>query len=160
MKFSTTILCAALLFASQAEAKGTKLRCVINENDGNEEGRLAVFTRDPIIDEETGEVTREFPSHVFSGWKNLEMGLNYGVKIFDDAIPEGGSCTAAVSERFDLGNFDATSDDGKMRYRPDRELIVDGLNSTDAEGMIAALYDTEMEEIAACCVLEVFECNK
>ena len=172
MKFSTTILCAALLFASQAEAQRggrggrgnradkTVVRCRAEaESDGFESGKLFIGQRNPTTDTTNGEVTT-YPARIRSVWKDVEEDMTYSVKLFDDVIDTAaeGFCSDLSSVAFDLGSFDVTEEDGdKKRYRPDASLYTDLDNSSSA-GLIAALIDSEMDEVVACCVLEVYEC--
>ena len=160
MKFSSTILCAALLIASQAEA-ANKIKCHVKPDTmGMEGGSLAIFTRDPHVDRNTGE-TVTAPSAVFSFWRDLEPMSMYSVKIFNDVLAEGDSCYNASSIAFDLGEFDSSNADHNdaMKYRVARDDIPSLLNVTVANGMIGALVDEE-GEIAACCILGPTEHQK
>lgn len=125
--------------------EGTLVKCMVPATDeGFESGKIGVFQG------------TEGPAEVWSKWANLEQGIvsNYSIKLYSDVIDvaAGDDCYSATTEFADLGSFAVDASESKHKYKPDASLIPTDFTAAGAEGLIAALVDTEDDTIEACCI--------
>ena len=128
---------------------GDLVKCMVPKtDDGFEAGKIGAFFSADGSD-----------AKIWSKWSSLDQAnvLSYSVRLFDDDIVIGGDCSNAVSEYANLGSFEVDESKSRHKYRPDASLIPTDFTSADAEGLIAALVDDELNSIEACCIFALVD---